>query len=207
MINDLNFSPWIPSNYGTGMYERLLIIGESHYIQDERQEDDIIEEARKLLQHQPVSSFTSGIIESYIDGIVDINFYRNLGLAFNPNDRFEVCNKAAFANAIQIPSVEASDQPEVKHIETFIPGFWAILKEVRPDKVIICSKRMWNYSPPDYDERGKYVESIEEGSCKSTIWKYNYEEGECFATGINHPSSFFSHSSWHPFIQKFLKSY
>jgi hypothetical protein len=194
-IDGLKFQPWIGHNFGKSEYGKLLILGESHYGSDLEKYDT------------PYGNrSTSEIIQKVINGEFDINFYRNVGLLFNPHDRNQLWNSVAFANAIQNPLVNTDSQPTRKDIETISPAFRLLLNNIKPDKVLICSKRMWDYWLPENDPQGEFIRQISANGKRSTIWKYEYTDGHCLAMGINHPSRFFSYLKWNPILKEFLSS-
>ena len=65
----LTFDPWVPEAFyqENNPYGRFLILGESHYTEDEDYSDN------------KNNNFTSLIIKGVIDGRHNFNFYRNLG--------------------------------------------------------------------------------------------------------------------------------
>lgn len=203
-MNAINFNPWVSEAYknGNGIYGKLLIMGESHYIDDE-EEDDITQQLDSA-QSGP-SEFTTSIVDGFINKKWELNFFRNLGLLFNKNDQYEIWENVAFANAIQVGLKTSTSQPTIKDISTVIPAFWELLELLKPGKILICSKRMWNNWMPDSDTRCQKIGEIECNGKYSTIWEYNYENGRCTAIGINHPSSYFSYSNWEPLVKMFLE--
>jgi hypothetical protein len=193
MSDQLIFEPWFGKNYGASSYGRLLIIGESHYTGDE--------------EYTESTDFTSKVVDDYLNKKNDIRFFRNLGLLFNEQDRYEIWGKVSFANAIQNGLSDAKSQPQTKDIDTIIPAFWHLLEKTTPERVIICSNRMWTRWMPNSDKRSSPNGHLDENGKHSTTWNYNYSCGNCSAIGINHPSSIgFSYSSWRPLVFKFLNS-
>ncbi|HEX8334099.1 MAG TPA: hypothetical protein VF622_15875, partial [Segetibacter sp.] len=116
MIPGINFQPWKGENFGIGKYGRLLIVGESHYTEDDPKYDN-------------PNELTTEVVQKFIDGEYDISFYRNLGLLFNKEDRYELWKNVAFTNAIQRGLHDARTQPEKEDIETVIPAFWKLIEE------------------------------------------------------------------------------
>jgi len=193
MSNQLIFEPWFGKNYGISSYGRLLIIGESHYTDGD--------------EYTESTDFTSKVVDDYLNKKKDRHFFRNLGLLFNEQDRYEIWAKVSFANAIQNGLYDAKSQPQKEDIDTIIPAFWHLLEKTTPEKVIICSNRMWIKWMPDYDKRSSPNGHLDENGKHSTIWNYNYSSGNCSAIGINHPSSIgFSYTDWRPLVFKFLNS-
>ncbi len=176
-IEGLTFQPWVPDAYfeSNNPYGKLLILGESHYTKQNLTADEL-------------SSFTNDIVEEFIDGSNDLKFYKNLGKRFNPNDPTEIWNYVAFSNAIQVGLPESKSQPTIEQIATIEPALWILIENLKPKKMIVCSKRMWGSWLPDDDDRCTYVTEIELRNKKSNVWKYEHSDGFCYAIGIDHPS-------------------
>lgn len=216
MIRDLQFQPWVPELYSNGnaRYGKLLILGESHYSDkiptyDEEQKDLIVtteEEGivKKTSFVEFCGNFTTDIVSEFINKDSNIRFFSNLGLLFNAEDRYELWNNAAFANGIQALLPDSRSQPSRGEIETIKQSFWILLDNLKPDKVIVCSQRMWNYWLPDDNERGYLLTHITANGKHSTVWKYSREGGNTYAMAINHPSKFFSYINWKPLVEEFI---
>jgi hypothetical protein len=192
-IFNIKFNPWISENFknGTSKYGKILIFGESHYGVDN--EDD--------------SNFTIDVINEFLDGETysAYKMYTNIGLLFNENDKLDIWQNCAYSNLIQYFMSDCDDQPQKEQLESIIPAFWNILELVKPEKVIICSKRAWENWMPDSDERCRKIDEVSIDNLFSSIWEYDYSGGKCKAIGINHPTSIgFSHNKWRPLVQKFI---
>lgn len=208
MIKGINFQPWISANYfnGSGKYNKLLILGESHYNEeDDCEEQKDYEENNQIEEVKYIENkFTSAVIQDFLDDKNNIAFYRNLGLLFNPEDKKEIWREVAFANAIQNPLKNADSQPTSQDIETAKTSFWLLLQDLNPDKILVCSKRMWNNWIPEDANKSKFVRHISNNKKKSTIWEYDNNGKQCLAMGINHPSKYFSYINWRPIVMEFL---
>jgi len=196
-ISGLHFQPWVGKEYDTK--GRLLLLGESHYLDDEPNEED---------------DFSIGYGDMTIEVIRDGHlagkdmrtpFFRNIGFLFYPDDCFKIWNEVAFANAIQIGLPKAKSQPGTREIETIAPAFQLLLDGLKPEKVMVLSKRMWfqNWIPED---RGQFVSHIVENGKRSTVWQYEYVGGRCLAVAIAHPSRMRgnSYNKWKPLVDNFL---
>lgn len=208
MIKGINFQPWVSEKYenGTGKYGRLLILGESHYINEDDNEGQKDKEAsvEDTATEPGINNFTSAIVQEFLDDDHNSPFFRNLGWLFNPNDNKEVWREVAFANAIQVPLSGAAAQPNQAEIATIKSAFWLLLDNLEPDKILVCSKRMWNYWIPEDKTKCSYKGDISKNGKSSTIWTYNTPSKECLAMGINHPSRYFSYNNWRPIVMEFL---
>src|SRR5690606_495096 len=155
MIIGLNFQPWVSDAFiaSNGKYGRLLILGESHYDDvdyTEDQKDDILIDLESEIL--PVENhFTSAVLKDYLDDKHNISFFRNLGLLFNQDDKYHIWRQVAFTNGIQIALSGSNQQPTKEQIETVKQAFWLLIDNLKPDRVLVCSKRMWNYWIPEGD--------------------------------------------------------
>lgn len=190
MKPDIIFNPWIGPKY-PGKYGKLLIFGESHYTGEE--------------EFSEPNDLTTKVVEKFLNKQASWKFFSNLGLLFNNENQYELWENVAFANAIQRGLINSNTNPTSEDILTVIPAFWKILELVKPNKVLICSKRMWHGWIPDNDERVSFLKPISVNDKKSAIWKYKYSNGECLAMGINHPSKYFSYNGWAPLVKDFLR--
>lgn len=194
-IEGIHFQPWIGKEYYVG--RKLLLLGESHYLDEEPDEDDDFSKGYDDLTIKVVR-------DKFLSGKINMPFFKNIGLLFYPDDCFKIWDEIAFANAIQIALPHAKSQPEDREIRTIVPAFKLLLDNLKPEKVIVFSKRMWNRWIPE--DNANFISHIKENGKKSTVWKYNYSGGKCLATGVCHPSRMFgnSHSLWKPIIDKFI---
>jgi hypothetical protein len=195
-IEGLHFQPWIGKEYE--LKGKLLLLGESHYMDEEPNEEDDFSKG--------YDNFTTEVIgENYLAGKeMRTPFFRKIGLMFNPSDEYKIWNEISFANAIQVGLWKAKSQPSPKDIATITPAFNLLLNHLRPKKVLVLSRRMWNYWIPE--DNGTQVSRIEENGKWSTVWNFNYNGGSCLGMGTIHPSRMLGNSchKWKPLIDKFL---
>jgi len=195
-IGGLKFQPWIPESYydSNNPYGKLLILGESHYINDFDEKVDY-------------SQFTTEKIEDVIssNGCETINYYRNFGKVFY-DDPKDIWIKVAFANLIQVGLVGTKSQPTNDDFKTISPALWLLIENLKPQKMIVTSSRMWNRWFPDKDPRCNKVTLIEAEGKKSEIWRYENEDGYSYAMYVRHPSRGFSPNAHRPLIKKFLET-
>lgn len=212
-MNNLFFKPWISDAYKNkrGIYGQLLILGESHYTDNKATYDESqidlglpVEEFQENIKKNSFENFTSEIVEEFINNDNNISFFRNLGLLFNQNDKTEVWNNVAFANGIQSFLLNSNGQPNSYEIATVKSAFWTLLNSLQPDRLLVCSQRMWNYWLPDNDERGHFLKHHNKAGKHSTIWKYNRNGGNTYGMAINHPSKYFSYTNWEPLVKSFI---
>lgn len=168
------FKPHIPDNFGDSDLGRLLIIGDSHYIKHDEKD---------------LANFTKDIIAE-LGEYRPARFFKEVGKVFNKENYLEIYSKAAFANAIQASMKLPDQKPSSDDYKTVEPAIKAYLEEIKPTKMVVFSKRVWENGLPSDISWGKYVENITDESTKysSTVWKFTYSTGICYAIGVYHPS-------------------
>lgn len=209
-IQGINYQPWVSDAYktGNGKFGKLLIIGESHYLDEEDNSNEFIE-GDNSIQYPSNNHFTSAVVEKFISGEINKNFFQNLGLLFNEGNPHEVWENVAFANAIQVGLPISNSQPNQEAIDTVKSAFMILIENLQPEKVIVCSKRMWEekWLPED---SGEIIGSIKEAGKYSNIWRFDHLNGSCKAIGICHPSRMYGRNGnpeeWAPLVKKFLST-
>jgi hypothetical protein len=187
-IKDLHFQPWVGKNYGKGPDGKILLLGESHY-SDDKADDE--------------SNFTTCVVKNHLYGDGGSPFFRKTGYAFNTNDWKLIWSQVAFANLIQDCLEGVKAQPNQEQKDSVNMSFPILLDSLKPGKVIVLSKRMWN----DWltGDRCEKVTALEENGYRSEIWQYKYPYGKCLVMGTYHPSNpKFSSSRYQPLIKEFL---
>lgn len=184
----LKFQPWIGNEYGENNSDRLLLLGESHYLQGEE-------------NHQ--SDFTTQVVTNFLnDEQMETPYFKRINLLFNQDKSF--WDKIAFANLIQSGLDVSKSQPTEEDLSTIAPAYKILLNTLKPNKVVVLSKRMWDYWIPF--EGGIEIIPKKPDSIALEVWQYEYDGGTCLATGIKHPSRLFgnSYKEWIPVIKKFM---
>ena len=101
---------------------------------------------------------------------------------------------------------EANTQPwnVNEAIETIIPAFDVLLEDLKPNKVVVFSKRMFNYWLPPEDKNS--LKTIEVKNKKAEFCSYTKNNHKTFVIGVNHASRMFGNSclEWSPLIKKFI---
>ena len=104
---------------------------------------------------------------------------------------------------------ETAAQPTVEQIATIGTRFWLLLETVKPERILICSQRLWEkwMWPIDNDSRSVRLPTrLNVNGKSSNLWKYDYGTGICISIGIHHPSSLgFSYNEWSPLVKSFLE--
>jgi len=166
---NIHLKPWIGSNYQSSK-EKILLLGESNYDTDGNYKD-VGEE------------FSIEIVQEFLDG-ENYKLYKNAGLLFNKECR-QIWNSIAFSNIFQTPFSNSKAQPSEDDKKEIPANFESLLNILKPSKVIVLSRRLWEWLP---EKNGREIDSIQEGKRHSSVWKYDYENGSCLVIGICHPS-------------------
>jgi hypothetical protein len=190
---------WVGENYNkeNRFHKKILVIGESKHSAGEEYDNN-----NPNIQVEDLEDYVE-------DEFASIRFYNRIGRLLDPEDSREVWYDVAFTNLIHTVLKNSSDQPKVEQIQN-ITTFWDYLEELKPEKIIVCSSRMWRYwfaEHIDDDERTVCLKDTKIGI--TDIFTYAYTNGKAEAIGINHPSDRVSNEEyqekWQPEIEKFLK--
>ncbi|MBP6377878.1 MAG: hypothetical protein KA289_00720 [Kaistella sp.] len=181
----LTYQPWIGKNYGKSELGKLLIIGDSHYFNGDEPSD--------------LSNFTKAQIAELDD--LSSNFHDIVLKLFGHEKHSEFWSKVAFANGIQSAFTSANQVPTKEEKATAELAFRAYLDDVKPEKVIVFSSRLWEhfFNKPGW---GNHVGKIND---RWNIRALDYSGGHCEALGIYHPSAHgFSAQEFRQVIASFL---
>lgn len=186
------FHPHIPPTFTKSPLGKLLILGDSHY------------EANPPINPQ---NYTKDIIAD--DAAMSKNFFRNVARLFGRNSFKELRTEVAFANAIQEFMPNATAKPSSAQIAASEDAIRNYLDATDADRAVMFSSRIWEglfNKPKDW---GKYVETIEIGGKKATVWQWTKRNGkQCYGIGLHHPSTIgWKSEEWKPILDAFLKKY
>jgi hypothetical protein len=198
MKNDLFFYPWISDNYknGSGKFGKLLIIAESHYGIENATEYTTIDVVETVLTNDRSSCY---------------KMFTKLGQTLDP-DRNILWENCAFSNLIQYRQDKPMVYPKTEHLKDVPLNFYKILDLVKPEKVIVTSKRAWNnwltQDPIDEYHNCEQLADLTTDNPKvfSEMWQYHYKGGNCLAIGTSHPSTA-GFSDFTPLIKKFVNEF
>src|SRR5687767_14594410 len=96
-IKGITFQPYYGPNYETGKYGKLLLLGESHYLNEE----------------VATSKMTSEVIQNALEETgFKSPFFKNTGKLFNDENWKELYENIAFANLIQTGLRNSKSQPD-----------------------------------------------------------------------------------------------
>ena len=186
----LRFEPWIGDNYETNKDGKILLLGESHYCGEE----------------EASCGFTREVIQGRIDKEkMESPFFDRIEDMFEEIGYKNVWKQVAFSNLIQNPLDASASQPEQKDIATIKPAFERLLADLKPDKIVLFSKRLFEVLPTDNCYRNA---DIEINSKKAEVWHYDRNGHISYITGVNHASRMFgnSYKEWVPLIKDFIET-
>lgn len=188
------FLPWIGDQYEPGFCgRRFLLLGESHYACWDGQRHDL----------GPTSTRV---------GVTDVvtrqdgaRFYKNIEQALLNEERLNgwcpgggpaLWNHFAFYNYVQSPVLgPPRTRPSQQQFDDSLALFTAVLEALRPERVLVCGKRLWGKMATTQVQAHHDVQAYEL-SDRSRVW--------CLA--IKLPScGGFSWRRTHPLIKAFLR--
>ncbi len=191
----VQFLPWIGEKYKQGFCSRrFLVLGESHYDEWEGQKHCLDhsftrECVDKVVRREDCSSFWKYIEQALV------NEARSVGWC--PSGGMPLWEKLAFYNFVQepLPGGPRGVIPQRGLFQKSHAPFRIVLEQLRPDRVIVCGKRLW-----------RNMEDRDDNDCHDNVQAYRLRDGSqvwCLATA--HPSS--GSYSWkrvHRLIMEFL---
>lgn len=206
-INALTWYPWMGSNYTEN---KLLIVGESHYAQDEDGNfdqacyDDFVSD----------KNTTINIVERLLNGEswkMFQNTYKAL-LGTDDINKEAFWSNIAFFNLIQRPMKTIEDRPSKDDCLCGWDVFYEVLKVIKPTHCIILGTQHSKYLYPVMNKKEGVI--FEDG--KSTIEQWDKKIGRCWGkvahleyedintdiTFIQHPSRAFNDKDWHDYLME-----
>lgn len=187
MAKNLTYKPWIGKNYGNSELGKLLVIGDSHYFNNDLPNN--------------LSEFTVEKIKEL--KIISANFYDKVDAILNQGEKHGIWDKIAFANAIQTPFSSSDKKPTRDDLDIAKLAFREYLDMTKPEKVIVFSSRIWEYC---FNKAGwgKHLYKIDE---RWNVRELDYNGGTCKAIGLHHPSTpGFDKSKFQNIVAQFLNT-
>lgn len=187
-MSNLTFHPWIGKNYHQSHYDKLLIIGDSHYF--------------NTAIPNNLAEFTKAQIAELDD--IASNFHKTILKIFEHQKHEDFWSKVAFANAIQSSFTSSNQVPTTGEKNKAELAFKEYLDLIKPNKVIVFSSRLWEHF---FNKTGwgKHIDKIND---RWNVRELNYNGGNCMAIGLHHPSSRgFTTSEFQNIIAEFLHKY
>lgn len=206
-LNELTWFPWIGSNYTKGINgKRLLLVGESHYTEDENgtfdQEcyDDYINDKNS----------TQKIIESIIDQkeerIIFKNTYKSL-LGTDDIDKEIFWSNVSYYNFIQRPMETKKERPAPADYRHGWNVFHELLKIIKPTHCLFLGSSGSRFLYPTLSEKENINITIDQwdkkiGRYYGKIAQINYEDATTDLTFIKHPSAYFVWQEWNEYLKE-----
>jgi hypothetical protein len=191
------FLPWIGNEYRGGFNgRRLLVLGESHYDEWEGEQHQLDNDSTRECIREVIDRDTgSAAFWKYLEQVL-LNERRTDGWA--PSGGKSLWNKLAFYNFVQSAvSGGPRIRPEWKLFEASRKPFRVVLEILRPERVLVCGKGLWERME-EITEEGDYLHD--------DVQAYRLTDGTkvwCLATV--HPSSGrYSWSRLHRLITAFF---
>ena len=207
----VKFLPWIGKDYENGINydeggklvfgtkekpgKKVLILGESHYIEDYDPDVDI-------------SQFTREVVDYYLSPETQHQLWMNTFTKFSRAlvgeeiDRKQ-CSKVfdylAFYNYLQVPVTDPRIAGEDDDYEKSQSPFFYLLEKIEPDVVIVWGNRLWNYLPDDHEFNWLDDFIGDEDIHSSGCYEVNGKTIKIFP--IHHPSVRFSWDYWNTVIK------
>jgi hypothetical protein len=191
--NGIFFLPWIGHDYERGFCGRkFLVLGESHYAQW----GDAV--------HDLEATFTRECVSEVVNRTDGARFWKNLEQALVNEHRLggwcpsggpALWHQLAFYNFVQFPIFAGPRvSPSYQQFNESLHAFTALIETLRPERVLVCGKRLWQNMDSTKLKLHDDVEAYQL-SDGSPVW--------CLA--IDHPSSGrFSWGKAHQLIKTFL---
>lgn len=178
-----------------GQGKKVLVLGESHYCDEE-------------LSDEELSSFTRDVLDCYLNSkeryswmSTFVKFERALfNKVTNIEDSKNIWNHLIFYNYLQRPLRGTRMAGDLKDYKDATDPFFAILMQYQPDYIIVWGRRLFDNLPYENGEDGEYMPSIDMNS-----WSYQIADHMIKVLPIYHPSVGFSWDYWHEVIVEFFK--
>lgn len=180
------FIPWVGARY-LEAGKRLLILGESHYSDEE------------LDRHATID-----LTQQYVDGW-NHRFWTNLmqivrGRAHWEIERGEFWAELAFYNYIQ---ETVGDSPGIAPSDAMFAAakepFQTVLERLQPHRILVLSARLWDRLAPE----GEAGPALAFGGQVRDTLVYRHAGGTALASWIPHPSRI-GWNTWHPLVPALL---
>lgn len=188
-MSNIHFEPWVGKDYWNGgcFGKRILILGESHHGKDQGSSM-----TRDIIKDQAFSNYTMAAYTS---------FERALGGDYtDSDDRERIWESVAFYNYVQECLPKARKSPTSEQFSDSEDAFFEVLDYLKPDVVLVWGSRLWENLP--YTNYVSY-DDAEYGNYSYRCGSYTTDNGTvvtCYE--LQHPSSGFSWSWWHGFLEE-----
>lgn len=147
-MRDIEHNPWCGSHYDIGINDqRICIVGYSHYKESSQQDTD---------------SFTAGVLRGVIEGTRPIAFFTQIRNYFDFKENGEFWNRVSFFNYVPDCIGDFEDRYKTAsndQIRRANPRFLRIIRDKRPNKVLVFTRKGWVTLCPTFGEQ-EYLEHV-----------------------------------------------
>ena len=201
----LTWYPWIPDSYWKqSNNQKLLVVGESHYLDSEnleatRKEYSNPTFSQRVIQEQAIDSYP-GCPPTFP------NFNKMLGLE-TLMQRKEFWQKTAFYNFIQTPLPGKKVRHNVQERREASLCYLNVLDKLRPSFCLFIGTFGFNNVKREIsDSEWKIIDEIwsdkiNEAYPRQLVLENNSGQ-KCHLLFIRHTSRFFSHEKWRAFVRE-----
>ena len=199
-IESVTFQPFIGKQYEKEPY-KILLLGESHYCSE-----------YCAANPDKKCKITSAVVDRCFVG--ERSHYRfftgALYAIFGQDAKREQMERPAFYNYVQEYAGNNSRiAPSDTAWKAAVQPFFDVLRELKPDLVICCGKRLYDHLPddPDKEKRAAGTELFNDGKYLwSRRYFYHIDDRAIPLVAIRHPSSVgFNGSAYHLKLKEFCK--
>jgi len=221
-MSNLNFLPWVGSNFAQGIGQhhlKLLVLGESHYCHDlgcgncpscSLQNCLKMGYSKADFQEQTIE-YIQDLVYSYSGA-----HYQQTGICFEravmgktltQPEREDFWNRVIFYNFVQkcLPKKEGERTPITQNdLVGSEEAFREVLLHYQPNRVVVWGTRLYELLPNWQGTASTLKISEKE---QTDIWTYTVNEKTIPCMRVHHPStpSGKSWEKWHKFHKEFLK--
>lgn len=200
-MQNVKFLPWIGNNYSLGILEkRILILGDSHYCANPATE--------------AVPQLTQNIIEDLFDATSLFEPYKNTYTKFeralsgrkmplsDKQGKRKVWDDVMFYNYVQEAILGPREAPTQKQFKESEPGFFEVINQHKPHKVIAWGSRLYNNLPRKGHQLPDLIDSTDK---VHEVWAYSLDNGHVAEViKCTHPSAGFTWEYWHEVFKLFI---
>ncbi len=197
IMKNVKFLPWVGKQYEEGISgHRIMVLGESHHCASAA---------------DAVPEITRSIIQDYLDPNSEHEGYKNTytkferalaGKVLTCDEEWSLWGHILFYNYVQSPISKARKAPTLQEFCSSEAALFEVLETYRPDRVIVCGKRLYNNLP----QCGRQLADLQlPGGDGVETWGYTLSSGKLIQLlPIYHPSAGFSWMYWHEVMQAFI---
>ena len=212
-MSKINFKPWVGKKYHSSGYngKKILVLGESHYCSEELKKGGrCYPKCRIECMNDVCFTQTQDVVSDYIDEYRGDKYQQTFlcferavfGKEISGTEREDFWNSIIFYNYIQFAQSTPRSNLRDETFNTSEEAFKEILKEYKPDCIIVWGCRLYSLLP---SWGGKdCVLKVDNDS--TDIFIYNIEGKNIPAMKVYHPSypKGKSWTYWHKFYKNFL---